>query len=123
MFYSDISPNFALDVDKDVSASYDIRSVKNALFALISTNKGDRPFMPEFGCNLSNELFENFNPFVAASMENSIVSAIRNFEPRIDRLAVSVYAEPDSNSVIIRVMFSVITDPETINELKIKRTA
>lgn len=119
IFYSDLSPTMAKDLSNDVSKSINIRAVKNALLALITTRKGSRPFYPDFGCNLSSELFENISPLVENTIQNSVIDAIRNFEPRIAKLGVTVVASPDDNSVLVKIVFSIITDPDAVEELRL----
>ena len=76
--------------------------------------------MPDFGCGLSDMLFENMSPLISDTMEKDIISSVRNYEPRIDRLAVNVTPIYDSNIVIVSVEFSIIDDPDTIEQIKIK---
>lgn len=119
IYYSDLTEDMDLAIDKDLSRATNIRAVKNALIALITTKKGSRPFMPEFGCSIPDMLFENISPLVESTIETSILTAIKNYEKRVYNSAVKCIAVPDSNELIVQVRFSIITDPNTIHELKL----
>lgn len=118
--YSDIDPEMKMDWDKDVSRSLGLRSIKNSLLGIITTRKGSRPFDPEFGCHLSDQLFENMTPLTADTVERNIESAVRNYEPRIDKLAVNVIPVYDDYTLIVEIRFSVIDNPDDIEQIKLQ---
>ena len=118
--YSDVSPDLSTSWDKDVAKVTGARSVKNSLLGIITTRKGSRPFMPEFGCDISNQLFENITPLITDTIKRNIVSAARNFEPRISNLQVAVVPMYDDNSIIVTVQFSVVDDPDTLEQIRIQ---
>lgn len=118
--YSDVSPDLSMSWDKDVAKVNGARSVKNSLLGIITTRKGSRPFMPEFGCDISNQLFENITPLITDTIKRNIVSAVRNFEPRISNLQVAVVPMYDDNSIIVTVQFSIVDDPDTLEQIRIQ---
>ncbi|BBC78254.1 baseplate wedge subunit [Escherichia phage EcS1] len=106
--------------DRDISKATGSRAVKNSLLGIITTRKGSRPFNPEFGCELSDQLFENMTPLTADTTQRNIISAIRNFEPRIDKLLVDVTPLYDSYTLIVTVQFSIIDNPDTVEQIKLQ---
>ncbi len=118
--YSDIDPEMKMDWDKDVSRSLGLRSIKNSLLGIITARKGSRPFDPEFGCDLSDQLFENMTPLTADTVERNIESAVRNYEPRIDKLSVNVIPVYDDYTLIVEIRFSVIDNPDDIEQIKLQ---
>ena len=118
--YSDVSPDLSMSWDKDVAKVTGARAVKNSLLGIITTRKGSRPFMPEFGCDISNQLFENITPLITDTIKRNIVSAVRNFEPRISNLQVAVVPMYDDNSIIVTVQFSIVDDPDTLEQIRIQ---
>lgn len=120
LMYTDLNPEMSMNWDRDLARSVGARAVKNSMLGIITTRKGSRPFDPDFGCNLSNQLFENMTPLVADTMERVIISAIRTYEPRVVQLRVNVTPEYDSNSVIIEVRFSILDNPDTLEQLKFR---
>lgn len=120
LLYSDLDPTMNMAWDKDVGITVGARSVKNAMLGIILTRRGSRPFMPEFGCDLMDDLFENMTPLTADTIQKNIYTAIRNWEPRITKLSVDVQAMYDDNTVIVTIRFSILDNPDTLQELKMK---
>lgn len=118
--YSDLNPNLAQDWTKDAAKVVGARAVKNSLLGIITTRKGSRPFMPEFGCDITDQLFENMSPLISDTIQRNIVSSVRNFEPRISKLAVRVTPMYDDNSIIVTVQFSIVDDPDTLEQIRIQ---
>lgn len=121
--YSDIDPELNQSWDHDVVKATGVRAVKNSLLGIITTRKGSRPFMPAFGCSLSDQLFENMTPLTADTIQREIVSSVRSYEPRINRLTVNVTPIYDDNAIIVTVQFSVVDDPDTLEQIKLQLSA
>jgi phage baseplate assembly protein W len=121
--YSDLDPDLRMAWDKDVARTVGARAVKNSILGIITTRKGSRPFNPDFGCSLSDELFENMTPLTADTIQRNIVSAIQTYEPRVERLRVEVLALYDDNAVVVTVMFSIVDDPDVLERIKIRLRA
>ena len=117
--YTDISANLSKSWDKDIAKVTGVRAVKNSMIGIITSKKGSKPFEPDFGCDITSQLFENLTPLTADTIEKNIVSAIRQYEPRIVRLKVIVTPLYDSNSVIVDIRFSVLDNPDVLEVLKI----
>lgn len=121
--YSDLDTKMDIAWNKDVAAATGARAVKNSILGIITTRKGSRPFMPEFGCNLTDELFENLTPLVADTIQRNITSAVQNYEPRVNNIYVEVTPLYDDNSLIVTINFSVVDNPDTLQEIKLKLQA
>lgn len=121
VYYSDIPGSFSKSlISNDLSASYDLRAVQEALVGLIKTNKGERPFFPEFGCNVSGMLFENLTNVSAFSIKKEIETAISRFEPRVRVKNVVVQPLYDENRYHITIEYHLITDYDTLFQTKFK---
>ena len=117
--YSDFDPSLCMGWNKDVMKVTGVRSVKNSLLRIVTTRKGTRPFDPHFGCDLNKALFENLNPLTIDTIGKAISESIRNYEKRVKRLTVEVLPMYDSNEVLVTVNFSIITNPDELEQLKI----
>lgn len=118
--YTDVSPEMTMAWNRDVSKAVGTRAVKNSLLGIITSRKGSKPFDPEFGCDMSDQLFENLSPLTANTLEKSITAAVRAYEPRIVRLSVSVTPQYDMNSIVVDVRFSILDNPDTLEALKLQ---
>ncbi|AZV00927.1 baseplate wedge subunit [Escherichia phage vB_EcoM_005] len=63
---------------------------------------------------------QNITPLITDTIKRNIVSAVRNFEPRISALAVGVTPVYDDNSIIVTVQFSIVDDPDTLEQIRIQ---
>lgn len=94
-------------------------SVKQAIVNLILTNKYERPFNPNFGCNLRKYLFEPMNSFTASSIENEIKMSIENYEPRVRLIDVVATPFEKQNAYAVTVEFYIVNSsvPVTLTTL------
>lgn len=97
-----LSPRLA----KDIIVSEDVQAIRNSLYNIFSTKKGQKLLNPNFGSSLEQFLFENITPTVGEMIGNSILNALESYEPRIDVLAVNVYPQQDLNQYRVQVVFS-----------------
>lgn len=107
--YSDLQANMKKSWDDDVQVVKGAEAVKQAILGIITTRKGTRPFNPDFGCNITDELFENMGILTEQNFKTAIIEAIRNYEPRVDKIAVRVKSVPDENAVDVMIVFSIIS--------------
>lgn len=110
-FYTNLDKNFGT---KDIARLTDDDSVIQSIKNIIFTKKGERPFFPEFGCNVHSLLFENLSEFTFESIRTEIKTAIENFEPRakIDKIVVKESEQDYGVSVFL--YFTTINTPEPI---------
>ncbi len=111
-FYNNLSKNFGT---KDIARLTNEESVINSLKNIILTRKGERVFQPDFGCNLSGLLFENFSRFTSDAIATEIRTAVENFEPRVRTIKVKVSESQDNHSIDIQLFFTTINNPEELS--------
>lgn len=108
--WSDISPSFERAWNNDAAVVYDLKAIQNSMLGIILTRKGSKPFNPDFGCNLSKQLFENMNAFTGQQIQQAISEAITKYEPRVVIRAIDCKANFDRNSVAVTIEFSLTED-------------
>ena len=116
--YVDLDLSFKVNpFTKDIYLKKDEEAVKTALKHLILTKNFERPFQPEIGTQLTSLLFENFTSAVKIAMERTIKETIEKFEPRVRIIDIAVNEIPNSNDLIVNIVFALInTDrPLTIS--------
>lgn len=89
----------------DVNAIYDMNSVFNSLTTLFNTRPGEKPLNPRYGLYLQSYLFEPITDGLNQTIGNKIISAIKEFEPRVTVTSVSVSADGDQQELNISIMF------------------
>ena len=134
--YSDFGRDVARHpITDDVVRKTNEEAVKDSLRNIILTNKGERPFQPNFGCDVRKLLFDNFTTQTSFLVDSIIRSTIIQYEPRVDvedvritPVAKNLSQQVSGNQLLfsdtfqITIQFSMIniTDPVTL-ELIFKR--
>jgi len=123
--FKDININFKKHpVTNDLVVSKDASAVKQAIVNLLLTNKGERPFKPDYGSDIRSYLFEPLDYGTAAQIDLSIRNTIAKFEPRISILDMSTYPNYDNNSFDVDMTYVIIGSdaPPTAVQLVLNRT-
>lgn len=85
-----ISFPFAQDVfGVTASTSNQAKIYLDRLLTLLSTNKGQRPMLPDYGTDVGAALFENDNDFPAA-IEVAITNAIARWMPDVSLANIEI---------------------------------
>ena len=116
--YSDM--DFALranPITGDIARKKDVEAIKQSVLNILLTNRGERPFQPTFGSDITGQLFENFDPIVAALIEEKVRFALINFEPRIKVLNVRVEDRSDRNSIGVTVEIEIVSPERVTTEI------
>jgi len=99
---------------EDLARKVNEQAVKESIRNLVLTNKGERPFQPQLGCDVRKLLFENITPQTFDLIQTVITDTIEQYEPRCELLGVDVFGDIDSNAVDIKIVFRLInTDTPT----------
>ena len=106
---------------KDISLSFDRHPVTNDILVLknadaikksvrniVQTIPSERFFNPIFGSEVKNSLFEFVDFGTASLLENQILIAIENYEPRVDNVQVDVDPRADQNAFEITISFNIV---------------
>ena len=87
--------------------------VKKSLRNLIFTDKYERVFRPDVGCNVRALLFSNMTPESLIAIKDTIRDTIDKYEPRVAIQEIQVVAQPDQNGVVINIIFQILNIPQT----------
>lgn len=89
-------------------------SVKQGVKNLVLTNKFERPYRPQFGCDIRKRLFDLITGTTAVDIESDVTVAFENFIERAVLLKVNAIANPDLNSVRVNIVFRPINTTEPV---------
>ena len=99
---------------EDLARKINEAAVKESIRNIVLTNRGERPFQPEFGCDVRKMLFENATMQTFDLVKTVIQDAIDLYEPRCELMGVDVTGDIDSNAINIAIVFRLInTDTPT----------
>lgn len=104
-------------VTGDIALKKNEQAIKQSIVNIILTNRGERPFDPNYGSNITSQLFENFDPIIESIIDEQVRVPIANYEPRAKVLDVSVTGS--GNSMSIAIQFKIISPSETVTSVNI----
>ena len=116
--YSDLNLSFTKNpATKDVAKLFDVQAIKRAVKNIILTNRYERPFNSDFGCNLRGFLFENLTDPMVVIIKDRVAMAIEKYEPRVSVEDVIVKNSSDPNGINIQVSFLIngVEAPVTVS--------
>lgn len=114
--YSDFTNNFdAHPVKKDLVRVLNEASAKRAIRNLLLIDKEERFFKPDVGSNIRASLFEPLTPFTAETLRSEVEEVIRNFEPRVQLVDVSVKPVYDMNAYSVTIVFYILNKADPVN--------
>ena len=112
--FRDIDMSFTAKPNGELFVKKDAAAVKQAVKNLIQTNHFEKPFLPFYGGNIRNQLFELAYNEMDEDIEENIIFAIETFEPRAQILNIDVQVQPDQNSLRVTLEFKVVNSDEVI---------
>lgn len=84
------------------------RAIKSDLVHLLLTNKGERLYLPDFGANLRQYIFEPNDNISANAIKNEINNAIKTFIPNLNVTQLTVTkSENNEYAVVVRIDYIV----------------
>ena len=105
MLYSDLNSSSP----KQTPLVFDMDSIYQSILNILCTKKGERMFLPTFGSDLDDLLFEIISEDNAYDIYNHFTAIISQWEPRvtIDTKNSKVVLDPDNNSYDVTIVFQV----------------
>ncbi|SDT58146.1 hypothetical protein SAMN05216490_4152 [Mucilaginibacter mallensis] len=99
-----------------VAMSSDEADIQLSLQILLSTRKGERVMLPDYGCNLNEMLFEPMNTTFKSYISEMIRTAILYYEARIDLNSLLIDDSQDAEGIIIiNISYTVRTTNSRFN--------
>jgi len=88
-------------------ARYEHR-VEESVYLILSTAKGERVMLPEFGCGIHDLVFQPNTPGTIGLVAQQVRRALVQWEPRIDVLEILVDSPPgEPTLLLIRVGYRI----------------
>ena len=107
--FKDLSITFKKHpVTNDLVQVKDKAAIVQAMTSLILTNKGERLFQPEIGCDVSGMLFEPLDYGTAGLIKSSIKETLDRFEQRISVNDILCTPDYDNNGYSVEVFYTIV---------------
>ena len=105
-----------LDENGQIKVARYEESVRQSIWMILSTAKGERVMRPDFGCSIQEKVFAPNSLGTVGQIVSDVREALIEWEPRIDVLDVETI--PDSsqpNVILIQVNYQVRTTNNIFN--------
>lgn len=80
---------------------------------ILATNRGERPFRPKFGSNLSQFTFEPVTTTLKNQLRIEIISSLQAWEPRIWNIRVDFEPEQNGGALIAELSYQLLSTGQT----------
>ncbi|MFY9271084.1 MAG: GPW/gp25 family protein [Candidatus Manganitrophaceae bacterium] len=87
-------------------AEYEER-IRQSIWIILGTAKGERVMRPDFGCGIYDLVFENVTADTAGRISQAVREALLLFEPRIDVVDLQVRSENNGEVMLILIDYQV----------------
>jgi phage baseplate assembly protein W len=119
--YSDVNPEV---IDNKPPLIVDSKAIQRSIHNILSTTPGERLFLPDFGVNIPDYLFELMDDITSFQLEDLITSGILRWEPRINLQSVSVFPDVVNSAYYLSVIYSIKgLDSSRLQEFSLKVTS
>ena len=82
--------------------------IREAIWIILSTSRGERVMRPDFGCGIYDFVFAPINTATIAMIESSIREALTAWEPRAELTKVDISTdEADEGKLLISIDYRV----------------
>lgn len=113
--FSDIDLSFDKKPSGDIYKKTDAAAVKQSVKNIISTNLLEKPFLDDFGANITGMLFELAQTGAPYRIKEQIKNSLYKYEPRAEIVDIECYPRDDDNSLYVRVVFTVVSTREEVS--------
>ncbi len=99
-----------------VNSSRYEESIRESIYIILGTRKGERLMRPDFGCGIHDFVFESINSITLGHIELSITDALTKYEPRIKLIKITISDKDiDRGILLITIQYEVITTNNKFN--------
>lgn len=116
--YADLDLDFKINpITGDINRKKGNDAIKRSIRNLIFTNYYERPFNSSIGSDVPSLLFENVDVVTASLLEDALAKLINIYEPRVQLVGLSVFADIDNYGFNIQLEYVILNTetPATFN--------
>ncbi|MEG4304896.1 GPW/gp25 family protein [Microcoleus sp. D3_18a_C4] len=90
--------------------------VRQSIWAIVNTARGERVMRPDFGCRIHDRVFAPNNSGTVGEIISDVREALMEWEPRIDVLDIDMLSNPSQPNVLhISINYQVRTTNNLFN--------
>ncbi len=101
---------FPLQVSPEgrIAQARDEQRIEESIYLILSTSRGERVMLPEFGSGIHDRVFAPDNPGTLSLIEKNVRESLLAGEARIDVMDVATEVAPENpNLLLIRISYRI----------------
>jgi len=105
-----------ITIEGKIAKSEYEQDIKEAIWIILGTAKGERVMRPDFGCGIHDLVFTPINTATITLVENSVREALTIWEPRIELIKVEASSEKsEEGKMLVSIDYRVRTTNNRFN--------
>ncbi len=105
-----------LNAEGQIDSTQDEDKVRQSIWIILSTARGERVMRPDFGCGIYDLVFSPNRPGTAGQASREVRRALLQWEPRIDVLEVQALPDTEQPSrLLIAIRYQVRSTSNEFN--------
>tara|TARA_B000000557_G_scaffold189515_1_gene155342 strand:+ start:342 stop:740 length:399 start_codon:yes stop_codon:yes gene_type:complete len=106
-------------ITRDVNTLKNEEAVKESVKNIVRYNFYEKPFLPNYGGNITGALFENYIGGQSALIEEQIKDCINQHEPRVLCYRVISQFDEKNNDLSVEIYYLITGLPNVIDTLEV----
>ena len=106
-------------ITKDVNTLKNENAIKESVKNIVRYNFYEKPFLPNYGGNITGALFENYIGGDSALIEDQIKNIINLYEPRVVCYRVVTEFNERDNDLRVEIYYLITGLPNVIDTLEV----
>lgn len=99
----------------DIYKKFDVGAVLQAVKNIVLTDKGEKPFNPDFGVGVSNQLFELNDSVTRNRISRQLQNNVLYYEPRVSINSIEIRSREDTYELSISIELVIRNTNEVVN--------
>ncbi len=110
-----LGAGWAFPVRADTALARGEETVRQSIWIILSTARGERVMRPDFGCGIHDLVFGLGDATTASLVADEVRGALRRWEPRIEVTDVQVRPDGDGSVMLISITYEVLSTNSVFN--------
>jgi hypothetical protein len=105
--WSELDHRLIQDSQGNIKLAENVAAVMSSIDNILRTRKGERCYLPEFGSNLMDAVFEPLDDTILKYLSRDLKTTIEKWDDRVIVDDMQLYPDPDQGALSITVVFSI----------------
>jgi hypothetical protein len=105
--WSELDHRLIQDSQGNIKLAENVAAVMSSIDNILRTRRGERCYLPEFGSNLMDAVFEPLDDTILKYLSRDLKTTIEKWDDRVIVDDMQLYPDPDQGALSITVVFAI----------------